>query len=137
MGYRSDVSITCNKAALKELFKRLKKEKINADFFDIGTVNGYEDQYILNVDSVKWYSGFPVVDLFEKWRSDCMPDDEELSGDQFHGFIHFIRIGEDYDDIEDDTDGEWQEDDLYVQRYIDRPDYEYVNIIYPASYKPG
>ena len=58
----------------------------------------------------------------ENWMNDCIESSEPLSEGQFHGKIHHIRIGEDYDDIEDNYYGDWLDDGMYVERYTARPE---------------
>ena len=115
MGYRSDIAITvygneekCADVAsfcgqlydelsddAKEDFKTLvNRSESNTDkkLFDDVT-----NEMFFYVEHVKWYEGYPVVDLFEQVVDYAR--NLELS-------VEVVRIGEDTDDVEENYFGE-------------------------------
>jgi hypothetical protein len=136
MGYRSDVSITCDNSAFSELIKRLKKDKVNMDYFDIS--KPWDGLWLITVDNIKWYSYDGIQTTIEDWMNDCIESSEPLSEGRFHGQIHHIRIGEDYDDVEENYYGDWLDDGMYVERYTARPEGgPRVTIVCPWGYDLG
>ena len=119
MGYRSDVQALIyplggednliNYDKLKLLFNTTFKDVFEAwgeDYFS------WDDKHrVLKFDanSVKWYESFPEVATFVKFLEDVRDLEYEYE---------FIRIGEDTDDIEDDSTGDAQ-GFLYVSRSIE------------------
>ena len=93
MGYRSDIVIV-TKIENKELVKLLQEDEENTDeqyFFSMEDYNGKKMEcFFTRYEYVKWYDSFPSVN---KIRS-AMDNIED--GDSFG----FIRVGEDYDDVE-------------------------------------
>lgn len=101
MGYYSDVVLVLNPKGLAKLRKRLadpeKPEKIRqsaTDFFK------YADQHLTNKkaeawfwDGVKWYSNDPEYSPEVYFIEDFLL---ELKENEYR----FLRIGEDYDDVE-------------------------------------
>lgn len=136
MGYRSDVSITCDKPAFTELIKRLKKDKVSLEGFQISKVSS--NLWLITIDSVKWYGYDGIQTTIQRWMDNCACQTDKLSGEAFHGSVHFIRIGEDIDDLEDAYFGDWLEDGVYVERYIVTPeDGAHVSIMCPWGYQDG
>ena len=68
---------------------------------------------VLHVDGVKWYDGDPCVEGMREILNGIQELSEELGG----GY-HFMRIGEQYDDVEEHICGDV---DNYINcvRYID------------------
>ena len=93
MGYRSDVVIV-TKIENKELVKLLQEDEEATDeqyFFSMEDYNGKRMEcFFTRYECVKWYDGFPCVDGIRS----AMDNIED--GDSFG----FMRVGEDYDDVE-------------------------------------
>lgn len=85
MGYRSDGAIYLSEEALDLLPKELKDDLAESWEQD------KEDENVFSFDSWKWYSSYPIIQLWEAFMD--MMDDEGINYD-------FIRIGEDSDDNE-------------------------------------
>ena len=108
MGYRSEVAIKCQPKAWIELEKTIRKHGFIPDRV-FRTQYGYTSVYW---DCVKWYECFPEVaeinallDDFDIRHDIGKPD--ELG-------YHFIRIGEDFEDVESKCN------DYDVEQYIIR-----------------
>jgi hypothetical protein len=120
MGYRSNVTTVItveNKKNFKKYLKELKelkddesmKELIDdAEFTDNGV-----DGIRLSWESIKWYNclgSYPEIIAFENWL-DKIAEDEDTS-------YHFVRIGEDLDDVEERIEGDpkyW----VYIERRLE------------------
>lgn len=121
MGYRSEVMAafyTTNKdeAPLLKLF-------IEENWPKEGNLTAYEwiksDEHfgiIFHKEDVKWYESFPEVQAFDAFTEKFMEiaDSEEK---KYNWFYEFVRIGEEYQDIE--TKGSYYSDNiLSVSRAI-------------------
>ena len=115
MGYRSDVGFACDPAvaevigAVLELNPKDKNEELHT-LVDHGRCGAGGKLERLYFESVKWYENYEDVGMFNKLISFLETHDMcDLYG--------FIRIGEDYDDIE--TQGTPYEFDMGICRSID------------------
>jgi hypothetical protein len=110
MGYRSDVTIVMYpNSRHRDKFAALKlfvDENLPDEFDVIGEGNG---RYLYcYIDCVKWYDDFEEVDKYNKLFSEwdemfADPDDPSVNeGYQADPIFHyeFMRIGEEYDDVE-------------------------------------
>ena len=105
MGYRSDVAAVIRVDKIdnaERVFAEFigKVKLIGDDFFNDWNQNDYgwgENRFVFFVDGVKWYSDYDEVKAFNAiWE--LASNTEGLSG-------YFVRIGEEYDDIETDCFG--------------------------------
>ena len=115
MGYRSDVGFACDPAvaevigAVLELNPKDKNEELHT-LVDHGRCGAGGKLERLYFESVKWYENYEDVGMFNKLISFLETHDMcDLYG--------FIRIGEEYDDIE--TLGTPYEFDMGISRSID------------------
>ena len=120
MGYRSDISILITlpeKVSAEEVIDKFRKawDRQEADFdkyFEINqNVNGC---VFLGISDVKWYEYTfeevtNVMELVRHW-------DEHYES----GGVHYIRLGEDYEDIEEIVSGDCEEY-LSLVRYVALP----------------
>jgi len=67
------------------------------------------------MDDVKWYDGYPDVQMFEKMMSAFDGADDGIAG----YCTEFVRIGEDTEDVEERHTGDNNEYHLQVRREID------------------
>lgn len=113
MGYRSEVAVAIKIADYEKFIKG------NSDFKDlisIADISTNDKIVIIYWDWVKWYSEYEDIQKFES-ALDCIADNE-------HPYA-FVRLGEDYDDIEhrvfEGAEEEYLDEYIYPTRYIDRP----------------
>ena len=108
MGYRSEVAIQFSDDAVRLLYavaehrgelKELLEEAETTIDLEADDISGK-----LHWDYIKWYDGFPCVDAVETIMM-TIPDED----------FHFIRIGEEADDI---TQRGYGDGEMYVQRSI-------------------
>lgn len=121
MGYRSDIGILITlpeNVSAKEIIDKFRKAYGEEDFDDYFEVD--EDVrgcVYLHVSDVKWYEGKDfgykevnnVMELVRNWEEHFKT-----------GGIHYIRIGEAYDDLEEIVNGDVEEY-LGVSRTIELP----------------
>ncbi len=93
MGYRSDVVIV-TKIENEELVKLLQEDEEAAEeqyFFSMKDYNGkHMECFFTRYDYVKWYEAYPCVAKIESAMRKI--EDDESFG--------FMRVGEDYNDVE-------------------------------------
>ena len=119
MGYRSDVQALIYPQSGDQNLLQYEQLKtlMNTTFKDV--LDFWSDDYFtwddkhrvlkFAANSIKWYDSFPEVDRFTTFLAEVQELEYEYE---------FIRIGEDTDDIEDDSTGD-AEGYLYVQRTIE------------------
>ena len=118
MGYRSDVKALVYPLGGEHNLLHYDKLKLlmNTTFKDV--FDSLADNFYWNdthrvleftATSIKWYDSYPEVATFVKFLEDVRDLEYEYE---------FIRIGEDTDDIEDDSTGDAQ-GFLYVSRSIE------------------
>ncbi len=104
MGYYSEVGLCLNKAAHAAMLKKLAKQNKETKK-EVKELLTYADKYIAHAKTekesvlyhwewVKWYSSYTEVKFIEEFLQ-TLGDDEEVEL-----LYRFVRIGEDYDDIE-------------------------------------
>ena len=114
MGYYSDVAVRIEIAEGYDVNKVIEnfKENFNNEYevFDLENHLHYVKRGIVICGySLKWYDSFGDVQAFYKWCEEQEADNENIEG------IHFVRIGEDLDDIEERVYGElW--DYIHIRR---------------------
>ena len=116
MGYESKVYIHCDKNAYNRIKNYLNKytpDTISKVTWGINT----KEEYLIEYDWVKWYENdptyFPEVDKIMSVLS-------ELEEDETKGSFGYLRIGEDYEDIETRWNDEFYR--LYPQIDLYRDD---------------
>ena len=119
MGYRSDVMALVYPAGGEHNLLNYDKLKtlMNTTFKDV--LDFWSDDYFtwddkhrvlkFAANSIKWYDSYPEVDRFTTFLAEVRELEYEYE---------FIRIGEDTDDIEDDSTGD-SNGFLYVSRSIE------------------
>jgi len=116
MGYRSDVAIAIHKDLQGEFLTFLNTTELMAHIFgdmsDFHLDKDYQGDghWLFTVDSVKWYSSYIDVEMFEKFFN-AMDEKEETQ----NGY-RFVRIGEQNDDVVER--GDWYGSDIHVKREI-------------------
>ena len=117
MGYRSDVGWACDPAVAEVIgaVLELNPKENNSDvhsFIDFGRDKhrGYERLDRLYFEHIKWYEGFPEIDMFNRLM-------EHLEAHGLEDLYGFVRIGEELDDVE--MRGAPYEHDIYVNRSIE------------------
>ena len=94
MGYRSDIKILAGETAAKELIKLNKKH----DVFEV--TEGEGGEYLFTAEYLKWYEEYPEVAAFTK-----VIDKYLAKTDGHENGIHFLRDGEDDEDLENLSNG--------------------------------
>lgn len=116
MGYRSDVVFQIvadgkNTRLMREFIGKIKLA--HEEFLNEWDENEYgwdEDTFAFSAFDVKWYPGYPEIQRAEAiWA--MAKEIEGLSG-------KFIRVGEEYDDVDIDSFGD-EYLDVYVVRNIE------------------
>jgi hypothetical protein len=102
MGYRSEVAIAMRKEDY-ELLKEFDKENKNLiELLEMADKKEYNGAISLKWEWLKWYPEFSEVQAIEEFL--CKLSDEDKP-------YKFIRIGEEYDDIE--TENNWGDEEKY------------------------
>ena len=114
MGYRSEVVLAVDKKLMPEFLAHLAtsdeaKTMVFADHDHLDQDYCDEGHLLVTWNGIKWYESYPEVNVIEKFISE-MDEDEDKSE-----MFKFVRIGEDYDDVEDRGYGF----DIHVNRSID------------------
>lgn len=100
MGYRSEVGIKCDEKAY-EIFMQVAKENYIVPDCVYMDDNGKHAQYTMLWNCVKWYDYYSDVKAIENVMQQL---DETHEDGSYDGLGYkFVRIGEDYDDIEERT----------------------------------
>ena len=114
MGYRSEVVLAVNKEIMPEFLAYLATNEearnlvySHADHLDQDYEQG--GHLLVSWSGIKWYESYPEIAVIEKFT--CEMDGEEDKSEMFR----FIRVGEDYEDIEQRGYGF----DIHVNRAID------------------
>ena len=96
------------KLLMKTTFGHLMSEDVWGEhYFEF---DDKRDRLIFTAEDIKWYDNFPEVQAFHKFLDDVT----EL------GYCtEFVRIGEETDDIQQDTTGHNNEYRLHVARFIE------------------
>ena len=114
MGYRSEVVLAVNKEIMPEFLAHLAtndqaKSLVFSEHCHLDQDYCGEGHLLVNWTDIKWYEGYPDVDVIEKFT--CEMDEDTENSEMFR----FIRVGEEYEDIEVRGYGF----DIFVNRSID------------------
>ena len=104
MGYRSHVMLELKKEQ-NDIFQALYMSKFPDDAeWLFSCIENYDDQATLyNFDYIKWYEGYPEVAFVEHFLN-------TIDFEQYH----FVRVGEEPDDTEEDGESDYY--NLYIRR---------------------
>lgn len=131
MGYRSEIAIrievpSCTTA--EELLERINKDyTILEELFDeiVVAKEGVIEVIKLHASYVKWYHHYTDISMFEQFLEDFEEeieqreeDDDKTDFNNHNGAYHYIRIGEEYGDIEERCRGDLC-DYMGICRYIE------------------
>ena len=107
MGYRSDVGVAIypgigtDSEMCEELYNKLKlllattyKKVMDEYFGNDATFDDVDKQVTFHIRDVKWYDSYPDVQAFMQMLN------ELGDGDLGNYGVEFVRMGEDYDDID-------------------------------------
>ncbi len=107
MGYRSEVILAVGPEVMPQFMVTMAKspEARQMCFGDhtemIKDYQGIKGSFLFRWDHIKWYDGYEEVQAIEdflNWAEDKLEiDGKEIDGDEH---FRFVRIGEEYDDIE-------------------------------------
>lgn len=129
MGYRSDVSIRCETKAFHKLMSVCRENKFFPE--EIYKSEG-AGTYTVKWEWVKWYDSYPEVAAvmnalaeFDRLHNEDAKDSDGLG-------YSFIRLGEETDDIETQTND--YDIEFYVTRDIDTPDTTLLSISEKRNY---
>ena len=122
MGYRSEVVFAVSEEVIPALMclfaKKPEVQKLCTVESELDT--DYQDGWLMRWDWIKWYESDTVINdlanFIEALESDDLSDyglDDDADG-WYHHF-KFIRIGEEYEDIESKG---WGFDDIQLNRAI-------------------
>jgi hypothetical protein len=108
MGYRSDVAAVFYAKNIEDMpvIKLWLEENFPIDTF-AQSIRWFAKGMVFNEENVKWYDNYPEVMAFEEARDkfiDLFCDDKEGA---VVGAFEFIRVGEQYDDVETDYRGDY------------------------------
>jgi hypothetical protein len=109
MGYRSEVKAVFYTSKVDQwpMLRLFVDENFPKNFKDNLEVIGSSTYsgFVFICADVKWYGGYPDVQAFNKFVADY---GELISGENAPPWAYeFIRIGEDYEDIETDREGDY------------------------------
>ena len=114
MGYRSDVGFACD-PIIKQVVETVGEwDKEFKELLDYGEDLSSDQNGRWRFDYAKWYDSYPDVQIMENIMTMC--DNVDTSGLAYDSY-GFIRIGEEYEDIE--MKGDPSAFDLYVNRSLD------------------
>ena len=106
MGYRSQVVLAIGEALIPQFMVTMAKcpEARAMCFGDADQTRDFQGEkgsLFFEWDHIKWYAGYEEVQAIEdflNWAEDKLKiDGKEIDGDDH---FRFVRIGEEYDDIE-------------------------------------
>ena len=117
MGYRSEVVLAVNKEIMPEFLAYLAtnddaKRLVFSEADHLDQDYQGEGHLLVSWSDIKWYEGYPDIDTFENFMNEC---GEMVDNKDKEDMFKFIRIGEDYADIEERGYGF----DIHVNRAID------------------
>jgi len=124
MGYRSEVVFAVSEEVIPALMclfaKKPEVQKLCTEYSELDT--DYQDGWLMRWDHIKWYGSDTVindlVNFIEALESDDLSDyglDIDDFADGWYRHFKFIRIGEEYEDIESKGYGF---DDIQLNRAI-------------------
>lgn len=101
MGYRSDVAIEMEEKSFELMKQKLlefkKAQPEEWKYFKPSVVKNHSGtRFLISWEYVKWYENYPDVGVVEGVLGQLCKEHLEEAGWSFY----FIRVGEDYDDVE-------------------------------------
>jgi len=129
MGYRSEVVLAVSKEMTPHFLtvlarsQRVRELVSDADVFDKDYADG---GMLMYWTGVKWYESYEDVAAIDKFVCDCESEalegwnstvDGEAGANAEWTHIRFVRIGEEFDDIQ--CKGEFSYDTINIQRSIE------------------
>ena len=114
MGYRSEVGFACYPIIKKVINTVAEWDKEFKTLMEDGEDLSNDDHGRWRFEDVKWYQSFPDVQVIENIMGMCENTNQNYL---CYGSYGFVRIGEEYEDIE--LKGDPSAFDLYVHRSID------------------
>ena len=123
MGYRSDVAIAfyTTKDEQIEFVKIWVKEKMPKNEWFVDSLTEFRTGYLFEVEDVKWYDTYghiQDVNTFVELFVNTFCGGDEDDPDEY-GVCEFVRVGEEFTDIEVETYGHYCQYLLSVCRHID------------------
>ena len=131
MGYRSQVVFAiAPEAAHAFMALQAKHPEVLAlcnDADDFMSGYGVEGDWFMHWSHIKWYESYedvgPLIKFIEALDADDLsefgepesPKDDDGKEQEWHNYFKFVRIGEDYDDIEDKG---WAFDSIGIDRQV-------------------
>ncbi len=108
MGYRSEVILAVGPEVMPQFMVTMAKspEARQMCFGDhtemIKDYEGIKGSFLFRWDHVKWYDSFEEVQAIQEFLEWCESEDIEVEGEIQHAadYYRFVRIGEEYDDID-------------------------------------
>ena len=94
MGYCSEVALAIAKEDCKYLKGKMKENKELKDFLKMAEIKKSNNAIVISWDWIKWYDEFPEVQAIKDFMYYLSDNDRPY---------RFIRIGEENDDIEVET----------------------------------
>ena len=107
MGYRSDVAALFYAEAEKDMpvIKLWLDENFPMDTFS-HAVRWFDRGMAFYEDNVKWYDSYPEIQAFDEARDKFIAMFCQGVEGAVKGAFEFLRVGENYDDVESDYVGE-------------------------------
>ena len=94
MGYRSQIALAIAKEDCKYLKGKMKENKELKDFLKMAEIKKSNNAIVISWDWIKWYDEFPEVRAIKDFMYYLSDNDRPY---------RFIRIGEENDDTEIET----------------------------------
>jgi hypothetical protein len=109
MGYRSDVYLAVKKEEVEKVDHA--HTLIGKLLSQAGTIDVRDDKIYYEFHNVKWYDGYEDIAALMDWLAEL---DETC--EDFLAPYQFVRIGEEYEDIE--LLGSWEFGEMYINRSV-------------------
>ena len=118
MGYRSEVVLAVTKEATPYFMAMLAKspdtKRMCETAHEFTPDFDQEGGWLVHWSSIKWYEGYPEVDVINDFVDSMASEDLteygelENSGTRWTDHFIFVRVGEDCDDIRREGFGPWE-----------------------------
>ena len=129
MGYRSEVVLAISKKMVPHFMVTMAQEpqirelvfkhtdKLDQDY------DG-EGGWMMHWEHIKWYESYPPIACIENFISDCESEslegltleDETEEREREYSHFRFVRLGEEFDDVE--QKGEFCWDSIHLERSV-------------------
>lgn len=113
MGYRSDVSIRCERRIAKKIYDVVERYQLKPSSIKYCA---RDDSYTFSWEWIKWYPEFEEISRVENILNES------------DGAYKFVRSGEELTDIEERASEAGWDYPLYVVISIDNDDYELTSV---------